>query len=100
MANFRVWRDSGKRFDYFTVGENAELLPSDTVQLGSGFETEDGTEVFEGDIVTGDSLGTKDNVVFSCGCFCLANAMMHYEATYWGSEITVVGNIFEGDKSL
>lgn len=96
MANFRVWRNSSKKFDYYSVGEDAKLLQGDVVQMGSGFKTEDGTEVFEGDIVTGDRRGTKDNVVFTHGCFCLAHAMAQYEATYWGSEITVVGNIFEG----
>ena len=94
--NFRVWRVADMKHDYYKVGEFAECREGDVIQLGSGFKDKSGTEVFDGDVVTGDSSGTLDNVVFSCGCFCLERAMMHYEATYWGNEIEVVGHIYDG----
>lgn len=62
--------------------------------LMAGFEHH-GTWIYEGDIVTGDRHGTLDEVIFVGGCFCLKNAMMCYEATYWGSEIRVKGNMYE-----
>ena len=100
QRKFRVWRPAIKRMDYFLVGQEAAIGDDDVVMIGSGFEDKNGREVYENDIVTGDSRGTLDMVVFSCGCFCLSKATMHYEATYWGKEIEIKGNAFETPEVL
>ena len=66
----------------------------------TGLKDKNGREIFEGDIVTGDYQGTLDTVIFANGCFCLQRAMMNYEATWWGKEIEVKGNIYENPDLL
>jgi len=92
---YRVWRPSLSRMDYFTIGQEAAVGDDDIVMLGSGIEDSNGKEIFDLDIVAATAHGTLDQVIFTHGCFCLCRAVVRYEATYWGDEITVEGNPFE-----
>jgi hypothetical protein len=66
----------------------------------TGLIDKNGMDIYEGDIVTGDSKGTLDIIVFGCGCFSLKYAIQQHEATYWGDEVEVKGNIFDNPKLL
>jgi uncharacterized phage protein (TIGR01671 family) len=66
----------------------------------TGLKDKNGKEIYEGDIVIGDGRGTLDEIIFITGCFVLKNAVMYYEASYWGDEIEVVGNIYENKELL
>ena len=92
---FRVWRPSLDRMDYFTIGQEAAVGDDDIVMLGSGIEDSNGKEIFEFDIVTATSHGTLDQIIYAHGCLCLSRAVVQYEGTYWGDDITVEGNSLE-----
>ena len=95
---FRVWRPSLSRMDYFTIGQEAAVGDDDIVMLGSGIEDSNGKEIFDLDIVSATAHGTLDQIIFTLGCFCLCRAVVRYEATYWGDEITVFGNAFQSPE--
>ena len=65
----------------------------------TGLHDKNGKEIYEGDIVT--TYGQNpDTIIFASGCFYLENAMQFYEATYWGDELEIIGNIYENPELL
>jgi hypothetical protein len=98
------WQTADKIYGYRAGEKNSSKVKTDTsefvLEQHTGTTDPKGNEIYEGDIVTGDSRGTLDEVIFSHGCFCLANAMMHYEGTYWGDEVVVKGNIHENPELI
>lgn len=70
----------------------------------TGLHDKNGKEIYEGDILDMFPKRKKnkiyDYIVFSEGCFCLANAIMNYELTYGTGEGVVIGNIYENPELL
>ena len=99
IQKYRVWKPESNSMEYFNIGQGCEAGSNDIIMLGSGFIDNDGVEVFDRDIVIAAPCGyVLDKVIFANGCFCLASAIMHYESTYWGGEIKVVGNIYQNQE--
>jgi uncharacterized phage protein (TIGR01671 family) len=106
---FRVWDNSfnkmlllheAKFADGSLIGAKGINWDSDVVVMQyTGIKDVKEKEIYEGDIVSLDN-GHIDTVGFHEGCFLVENAVMHYEATYWPSDIEVLGNIYENKELL
>lgn len=92
--------------EYITIGEWCSVEP-ETLGISTGLPDEDGTEIFEGDIVTKNQGETFGIVRYG---ICHNSLCFYVEQNYKGSELTypinpnrshyykVVGNIYENAK--
>ena len=107
IYKFRAWGKEHKEMwthdqmleSKFSLYDISQSSAYEVMQF-TGLKDKNGKEIYEGDIVTSDYQRTLDEVIFSSGCFCLKNAKMEYEATYWGAEIEIKGNIYENPDLL
>lgn len=103
---FRSWLKLKKEFIYDfnimyvpTLSEDGKIV----IQQYIGMEDVDGTEVYEGDIVSGfnriHECTTKEEVRFLKGCFMIGNWNAH---EFFNSHqyVEVVGNVFENSELL
>jgi hypothetical protein len=97
---YRYYSSEHKKFFYANIGDGISRLVAhpEHIQLGSGVISIDGEEIFEGDIVQLQHTNLRAIVDFDEGCFCFQGFMTHSEATYWPSNLVVIGNIVEGLK--
>ena len=66
-----------------------------TVCQCTGFKDRDGTRIFEGDKLQ-MTENIVDTITWALGCFCLAEAVMHYELTYGlPDDVKVLGNVHD-----
>ena len=94
------WLDTSLNCVWTAINAQQYDNPEPVLMQYTGLKDKNGKEIYEGDIVISDNKGTRDEIVFSTGCFCLKSAMMYYEASYWGDEIEVIGNIYENPELL
>lgn len=99
----RAWNNAQmwKPFDLYDNSVSKGIWPTGTILMQyTGLKDKNGKEIYEGDVVTGDLKGRLDVVVFDKGCFLLRDRVQHYEATYWGDEIEIKGNIYENPELI
>lgn len=91
-----------KVVDGFAVPSRLHPVNPDTIGQYTGLKTKDGKEIWEGDIVSiiTDSAAFLYKIVFSDGCFCVADKDNDVWDDMIGKEIEVIGNTVENKDLL
>ena len=121
IIKFRLWKIKEKKFASLKDLSEKYLLMLDgtlciheyearelnsedyVIQEFTGLKDKNGREIYDGDILTGDSFDYNYKVEYEPGMFFLKNPErldFRYALAAWGNKCQVIGNIFQNPKLL
>jgi hypothetical protein len=99
---FRVWNKATGTMHYPDWEELAirAKLPEMELMQYTGLKDMNGKEIYEGDILAGEYISFKVQVIYYDGTYETVSSVGHYRSLSEFSGCAVVGNIYENPELL
>lgn len=97
---FRVWNKATKTMHYPDWEELAirAKLPEMELMQYTGLKDVNGKEIYEGDVLAGEFISFKVQVIYLDGTYETESSVGHYRSLSEFSRCTIVGNIYENPE--